>query len=286
MEKIKDNIYVETEFLGCNPSFVVTSNGIVMIDTPQKPLEALKWRKEIEKYGRVIYIINSDHHQDHALGNYFFEGDIIVHEGTMKKLLADDRVDICKDWIKLIDSRSGYLMDHYYVKKPRITYEDRMTLNLGSEVFELIHTQGHTQDETMVYMPRKKVLFTGDNVCTIGIPSLHECYLKGWLEALGLMNKMDFEALVPGHGKIGNKDSVRDFYREFSIFINRVKEKIDKGSSREEIAKIIRYGDAVHMKYPPEALEFFDRSMGMSIGRLYDELIKEGLGPLDPYLLG
>lgn len=280
MEKVKNNVYVETEFLGCNPSFVVTSNGIVMIDTPQKPLEALKWKKEIEKYGRVIYIINSDHHQDHALGNYFFEGDIIVHEGTMKRLLAEDRVDLCKDWIKLIDPGSGYLMDQYSVKKPRFTYENRMTIYVGDEVFELIHTRGHTQDETMVYMPQKKVLFTGDNVCTIGIPSLLECYLKGWLESLRFIKEIDFEELVPGHGKIGDKDSVRDFYKEFMLLIDRVKEKIDKGFSREEMMKEVKYEDTVHIKYPPEALEFFDRTMKMNIARLYDELIKEGLGPL------
>ena len=280
MKKVKDNIYVETGFLGCNPSFVVTWNGIVMIDTPQKPLEALKWRKEIEKYGDIIYIINSDHHQDHALGNYFFEGDIIGQEGTMKELLAEDRIKLCKDWMKLIDPQSEYLMDHYFVRKPRFTYENRMTIYLGEEIFELIHISGHTQNETMIYMPREKVLFTGDNVCTNGIPSLSECCLRGWLKALRFMGEIDFEELVPGHGEIGKKDSLRDFYGEFSILINRVKEKIDKGFSREEIIKEVRYEDSVHIKYPPETSEFFDRSMKMSIARLYDELIKEGLNPL------
>jgi cyclase len=276
VKKVKDNIYVETEFLGCNPSFVVTWSGIVLIDTPQKPLEALQWRKEIENYGEIIYIINSDHHQDHALGNYFFEGDIIVQEGTMKQLLAEDRIRLCKDWMKLIDPQSEYLMDHYFVRKPRFSYEHRMTIYLGEEIFELIHIRGHTQNETIIYMPREKVLFTGDNVCTNGIPTLSECCLRGWLEALRLMGEIDFQELVPGHGEIGNRDSLRDFYGKFSMLINRVKEKIDKDLSKEEIIKEVRYEDTVHINYPPETSEFFDRSMKMSIARLYDELIKEG----------
>ncbi|MFH1242285.1 MAG: MBL fold metallo-hydrolase [Pseudomonadota bacterium] len=74
MERVRDNIYVETDFVGCNLGFVVTSKGIVMIDTPQKPTDALEWKKEIQKHGEVIYIINTDHHQDHALGNFFYEG--------------------------------------------------------------------------------------------------------------------------------------------------------------------------------------------------------------------
>lgn len=280
MEKIKDNIHTETDFLGCNPSFVIASSGIVMIDTPQKPLEAFKWRKEIQKYGDVTHIINTDHHQDHALGNYYFNGDIIMHEGTMKMLLAEDRIELCKDWVKLMEPQAEPLMDHYFVKKPKFTYKNKMNIYLGDETFELIHITSHTQDETIVYMPRKKVLFAGDTVCTNGIPGLHESYPKEWLEALKFVEELDFEVLVPGHGKIGNKDSVKQFHRELSMLINRVKEKIDKGFSKDETIKEIRYEDTVHLKYPPEFSEFFDRLMNMSIGRLYDELIKNGPGPL------
>ena len=114
MEKIKDNIYVETEYLGCNPSFVVTSNGVVMIDAPgQKPFEALEWKKEIAKHGDIVYIINTDHHIDHSVGNYFFSGDIIVHEGTMKKLLAEDRMEGLKTFIKMIRALLSILDGDY-----------------------------------------------------------------------------------------------------------------------------------------------------------------------------
>lgn len=67
MERIKDNIYVETEFLGCNPSFVVTSNGIVMIDVPGlRPLEALKWKKE----DREVWRGGLHHQYRSSLGPY------------------------------------------------------------------------------------------------------------------------------------------------------------------------------------------------------------------------
>ena len=273
MEKIKDNIYTETDFLGCNPSFVITSSGIVMIDTPQKPLEAFKWRKEIQKYGDVVYIINTDHHQDHALGNYYFNGDIIMHEGTMKMLLSEDRIELCRNWVKLMEPQAEFLMDHYFVKKPTLTYTRKINIYLGEEIFELIHITSHTKVETIVFMPRKKVLFAGDTVCTNGIPGLHESYPKEWLHALKFVEELDFEVLVPGHGKIGNKDSVKQFHRELSMLIKRVEEKGAKGLDRDEVIKEVRYEDTVHLKYPPEFSEFFDNFMDMSIGRLYDELI-------------
>lgn len=274
MEKIKDTIYVETEYLGCNPSFIVTSNGIVMIDAPGlKLLEALEWKKEIEKYGDITYIINTDHHLDHATGNYFFSGDIIIHEGTMRKLFAKDRIENVKKFLKLTDLQSECFMEHYFIKKPK--FNNRMNIYLGEEMFELIHIRGHTEDETIVYMPLKKVLFSGDNVCTNGIPNLRESFPFEWLEALESMEKMDIDVLIPGHGEIGNKESIKQFRIGLSSLLNRVKEKIDKGFSRDDVVRVVSYEDNIHRKYPPKTSEMFHQMMEMSIARLYDALTRK-----------
>ncbi|MFC1916679.1 MBL fold metallo-hydrolase [Chloroflexota bacterium] len=88
MKQIITNVYTEDQFSvppnyrGCNPSFVVTSEGIVLIDTPFMPTDALKWRNEINTRGEVHYIINTDYHLDHVTGNFFFPGTVIAHEKT------------------------------------------------------------------------------------------------------------------------------------------------------------------------------------------------------------
>ncbi len=52
--KLTNSVYCEVAGLrGCNHSFAVTSEGIVMMDTPQYPGDAIKWRNEIGKYGKV-----------------------------------------------------------------------------------------------------------------------------------------------------------------------------------------------------------------------------------------
>jgi len=89
-----------------------------------------------------------------------------------------------------------------------------MNLHMGEDLFTLIHVRSHTEDETLVYMPERKVIFTGDTVCTNGIPSVRESYPLEWLEALQLIDELDFDVLVPGHGDIGNKDSVKQFRKE------------------------------------------------------------------------
>ncbi len=285
MEKVRDNIYVETEFLGCNPSFVVTSKGIVMIDAPgQKPFEALEWKKEMAKHGDVVYILNTDHHIDHCVGNYFFDGDLILHEGTMKKLESGDRIKNCIDFEKMIGSPAAFLVEimergYYIIKKPKLTYRDRMTLYLGEESFELIPIRGHTEYETVVYLPGKKVLFAGDNVCTCGIPNMSESCPFEWLEALEGMERMDIEVLVPGHGRIGDKNSIRQFKSELSGLVDRIKEGMDRGLGREDIVQEVKYVDNVHVAYPPAFSERFSNHIKNSVRRIYDALAQRAALP-------
>ena len=46
MERVTDNVYAETKIRGCDPGYVVTSGGVVVIDTPQLPTHAVKMREE------------------------------------------------------------------------------------------------------------------------------------------------------------------------------------------------------------------------------------------------
>ena len=73
-----------------------------MIDTPQFPSDAVKWRQEIAKFGPVLYIINTEPHGDHFSGNHFFEGTVVAHEGTREAILATS-VQQYKDMVKQMD---------------------------------------------------------------------------------------------------------------------------------------------------------------------------------------
>jgi len=270
MERICENVYSETQFLGCNPGFVTTAGGVVMIDTPQKPSEAYAWRKEIAGYGPVVYLINTDHHMDHSLGNFFFEGDLVLHEGTAQRLQAPDRLEYSKNWLKYVEPPFEWLAEHYFIKRPKLTFTGKMTIDLCGEIFQLTHIHGHTEDETIVYLPNRKVLFSGDNVCTLGIPTLRESYPLQWLEALDMMETLDFDVLVPGHGSIGDKQSLRHFRKDLCALFEEIEHAISRGLSREDAIEEITYEDRVHAEYPKS--EIFAKNVKLSIGRVYDTL--------------
>jgi len=70
MEQIDNNILVETGNLGLNNSIIFTSTGIVLIDSPFKPTDAIKWKHAVESKGKVICFINVDRHIDHTTGDF------------------------------------------------------------------------------------------------------------------------------------------------------------------------------------------------------------------------
>jgi cyclase len=60
MKPLTANVLVETEQRGSNHGLVTTSDGLVLIDGPHKPSDALRLKAEIERRGRLRYILNTD----------------------------------------------------------------------------------------------------------------------------------------------------------------------------------------------------------------------------------
>jgi cyclase len=81
MEKVTNNVYAATDIRGCNPGYVVTSEGVIIIDTPQLPTKAVAMREEALKKGPIRFLINTEQHIDHIFGNYFFLPDYARSSG-------------------------------------------------------------------------------------------------------------------------------------------------------------------------------------------------------------
>lgn len=65
MKPLTSNVFVETQLRGSNHGIVTTSDGIVLIDGPHKPSDALRLKAEIERRGRLRYILDTEPHGDH-----------------------------------------------------------------------------------------------------------------------------------------------------------------------------------------------------------------------------
>ena len=173
MEKVTSNIFTETKVRGCNPSFVTTSDGVVVIDTPQLPSKAVQMRKDAEQHGPIRYVINTEHHVDHIFGNYYFKGagEVVHHQGVYDNFMVVgpelDPFAYAKEALPTDDPDGEAIFpdrDEYYAdpNKGAIVFTGDLTLRVGGHTFELLHTPGHTPGQIAVHIPEERAVFTGD----------------------------------------------------------------------------------------------------------------------------
>jgi cyclase len=233
MKRISNQVYAETHQPGCNPGFVVTGEGIVMIDSPQQPSYLSEWREAMRGKGEVRYIINTEYHRDHIIGNFFFpDATVIAHEKT-REALASISLESIMDKIKESDPQGLPLMKGFHIRKPSVTFDDELTLYLGDHIFKLIHLPGHTAGEVAVYIPQERVVFTGDNMFCRVQTYLHEAYPDQWLQSLKRIEALDVDVIVPGHGETCDKRYIKEQTSFIEEWIATVKDAVRQGLSKE-----------------------------------------------------
>ena len=269
MQQVSANVYAETGFGGCNPGFVTTADGIVMIDTPMMPSDAIKWRDLIQEIGEVRYVINTEPHADHYTGNAFFPGTVIAHHGTREALSTVSEADIIER-VKAMDPEGLPLMDGYRLKRPTITFTEKLSIYLGNHTFELIHLPGHTPSETAVYIPEERVVFTGDNVFYKIQTWFHEADPEAWLESLKRLEELDVDVIVPGHGEVCDKGYLKEQAAFIEEWIAAVRDAIKRGLSKEQAQAEISFLDRYPMGPGMEAMGPMVQQI--NVARLYDLL--------------
>jgi glyoxylase-like metal-dependent hydrolase (beta-lactamase superfamily II) len=271
MQKITDNVYVESKLSRCNTSAVVTKDGVVVIDTPMIPANAKKIAGEIAEFGPVRYVINTEPHGDHTSGDCYFGGILIAHEGTREAILAS-KVEDFQNMLKMMSPESLPVPDDFHYRTPDITLSERLTIYLGDHTFQLINLPGHTPFQVAVYVPEEKIVFTSDNVVVDDIPYFHQALPDRWLKSLKEYEKMDVATVVPGHGGVTDKSAFRRMDKIIRDCLDEVRSAIAQGLSQTEAQEKVTFAEIFAHLPDNERKKMVIR---MNVGRLYEYLKNE-----------
>ena len=247
IEEIADGVHVETAHLGSNNAILVTDDGVVLIDAPHRPTDAVAWRRRAEQLGGIRYLIQTDHHIDHTMGSHFVPGTVVGHRLTREGLLHSfPDPGYIADLVAVIDPQGVPLMAGHRPRLPEITFTDEMDLHVGGRHLRLLSFSGHTPNTIGVLLPDERILFSGDNVCSASLPSFQEAFVDRWLASLDLIDALDFDVLVPGHGDITDHAFVPAFKAQMEELVARVAAAREGGADEEQAAADVRYADRIH----------------------------------------
>jgi len=247
LTRIADNVYSYADIRNAGPGnsfaanagIVIGSDGILVVDTLISAKEARRFLADIRKASAkpIRFVVDTHYHFDHAFGNGEFAkagGVIISH--------AADRENLKKKGEATLKGATEFGltaedMRGTEISLPVLTFTDRMTIHLGGETAELIRVApSHTEGSLMVYLPDRKILFTGDILFTDFHPYLGEGDLEGWCRTLDYILSLDVTTIIPGHGPIAGKKDVAEMKQYLLAFDAKARELAGKTRDADQIA--------------------------------------------------
>lgn len=278
-KEVAPGIYAMHGTRGANVGGIVTEEGIILVDTPLVPQEAWLWRdflREVSGGKPFLYIINTDHHRGHIVGNMWFDCPVIAHHIAWRYMRGyrENFKHRVRQLFKRRPEIQAQLQDIRIIL-PEITFGERFTLYKGRREVRIIHIGGHTPATSIVYVPDAKVVFTGDLVMRGEHPFMTQATSKEWLDGLRLIRKLQPEVVVPGHGEIGGPE-VTEPVSEYLRYIRRqVRVHLRQGHSKTETANAIAPELLPWFPIPKYRRPKITQQIKQGIGKVYVELAKE-----------
>jgi glyoxylase-like metal-dependent hydrolase (beta-lactamase superfamily II) len=221
--------------LGNNATFglVVTTDGAMLIDPGGSWKGAAALHAAIRKVTDqpVRYVVNTGGQDHRWLGNGYWhkQGAVIIAATTA---IADQKARGSLQLSMLHQLLGGELAG----TEPRyaeFAFERSHTFQLGSVVVEVRHVgPAHTPGDSFVWLPSKRVVFTGDVVYVermLGVIDVSRT--KSWLAAFEAIAALQPAYVVPGHGAPTRQDRAKaDTYDYLVNLRGRMRAHIDAGA--------------------------------------------------------
>jgi len=273
IKKVADGVYAAVAApaykVNCNTVIIENDDGVMIVDTHSKPSAALVIVERLRDITRkpVRYVVNTHFHWDHWHGNEVYPAtypgaEIVTNQitreamvmkglkriqdhvrqvpGEIAKLTADIQAANAPQRTKLeADLRlaEAYLAEVKALKPalPTIAFEQTMKLYRRDREIHLLHLgRAHTAGDVFVYLPREKVVITGDAM--IGwTPFMGDGYPEEWAATLDRLAQLDFTHIIMGHGNVTGREWLGTFRSYVHDMVEAVRQEAATGATLDEV---------------------------------------------------
>lgn len=223
LEEIGEDVYAYVQPDGSwwinNTGFMVGSRGVVSVDACSTEARTRAYLDAIAGVTDrpVRTLVNTHHHGDHTFGNYLFPSATIVgQERSRTAIQAWGAPRSAPFWTE-VDWGDVELAP------PFLTFDESVTVYVDELRCEVRHLgmPAHTDNDAVVWLPERKVLFSGDLLFRDVTPFVFQGSVAGMLETLAAVEALGAETIVPGHGQVSGPELFGDVAR-YLRFVQRV----------------------------------------------------------------
>ncbi len=275
LKKISENVYVrivspDSNAVG-NAGVVVFERAALVFDTHFTPEAGREFLAQIRSITSkpVRYVVNSHFHPDHTHGNQAFNDALFIGstitrrdvlnvdlasmnravataQGQLEKLRRDTAQDTAAaqgQHLRDLKSRQDYLdtMSRQKIIPPVVTLDDSLIIQDGKSEVKLCWLgSGHTEGDTVLFLPREKIAFLGDLFFNEAIPNVQDACMLDWIKTLRETLKLEADKFVPGHGPVGSRKDVETFLGYLEEIKSLVESAIAGGSNMEQATREIQ----------------------------------------------
>src|SRR5947208_9332607 len=264
VQKVADGVHVAVAApaykVNCNTAIIENDDGLMVVDTHSKPSAAKVIVERLRQMSSkpVRYVVNTHFHWDHWHGNEVYpqaypNAEIVTNnltrEAMVKKGLKriQDHVrqvpaEIAQLKADLAAARApaerarleadvrlaeSYLAEVTTLRPalPTIAFEQTMKLYRRDREIHLLYLgRAHTEGDVFVYLPKEKVVITGDAV--IGwTPFMGDGYPEDWVATVDRLAQLDFTQMSMGHGDVAGRDWLAMFRSYIHDLVDAVREQ-------------------------------------------------------------
>jgi glyoxylase-like metal-dependent hydrolase (beta-lactamase superfamily II) len=274
-DELGPGLYAYTAEGDPNSGIIVGPAGVTVVDAQATPAMAAEVQARIASVTdrKVDRIVLSHYHAVRVLGASGYPAHSIICSDVTRELIVErgqqDMDSEIGRFPRLFRGRDGIPG----LTWPTETFHGRMSLWLGDREAQVIHIgRSHTAGDTVVWLPKEKVLFAGDTVEFGATPYCGDAHFTDWPGTIAKLRELGAEKMVPGRGRaLLNAAEVKEALDGTEAFTSRLfgiaRAGVAKGAGLGEI-----YAEAME-KMRPEFGHWviFEHCMPFNVSRAVDE---------------
>lgn len=259
-----------------NTGIVIGDDAVMVIDTqatPEMAQDVIRRIREVTDKP-IKYVVLSHYHAVRVLGASAYEPqhiiasqdtyDLIVERGEADKASEIGRFPRLFRNVETVPAGMTW---------PTLTFQNKMTLWLGKLEVQILQLgRGHTKGDTVVWLPKEKVLFSGDLVEFDATPYAGDAYFQEWPKTLDNIAALKPQALVPGRGAaLQGEAQVAQGLEGTRAFVTELFSSVKAGAGEGKDLRTVYKETFAKLKPSYGQWVIYDHCMPFDVTRAYDE---------------